>query len=415
MLRPVLIAALSARALAQSARRAGYEPIVLDAFGDEDTRAAAARYERRPRAAAEGFHKHWVKSFAAHWSRLKPPPALVLGAGFEDRPEIVEAAGRKMPLAGCGRRAIEGVKRPETFFPALDRLRIAHPETRRAPPADPTGWLKKQTGACGGAHVAACGPRDSRDPGIGNSVYFQRRIAGAPVSVLGVARGDGLDVVGFSRQWANPMPRRPFRYGGAVGPIDVPEPLAARMRGAAEAVSREFGLLGLVSFDFIAGGDAPSLLEVNPRPGATLDIFDDGTGWLFAAHMKACLGEACLGPAAPGSGRAATHVLEAPPPNLPLAERDGAGGVPSSGIWPRRSSTKNNHRAAAYLYADRGSLTFPKIDWPDWTADRPAPGARIPRRHPVATVFAEGATADETEALCRKRLGQIEEMIYGRA
>ena len=42
---PVLIAALSGRGLAASARRAGYEPLVADAFGDSDTaeHAAAAR------------------------------------------------------------------------------------------------------------------------------------------------------------------------------------------------------------------------------------------------------------------------------------------------------------------------------------------------------------------------------------
>ena len=38
----VLIAAFSGRTLAQSARRAGYEPLVVDAFGDLDTREAAA-------------------------------------------------------------------------------------------------------------------------------------------------------------------------------------------------------------------------------------------------------------------------------------------------------------------------------------------------------------------------------------
>lgn len=37
----VLIAAFSGRSLAQSARRAGFEPLVADAFGDLDTQAAA--------------------------------------------------------------------------------------------------------------------------------------------------------------------------------------------------------------------------------------------------------------------------------------------------------------------------------------------------------------------------------------
>ncbi|MGA6998581.1 MAG: tetrahydromethanopterin C1 transfer protein, partial [Pseudolabrys sp.] len=35
--KPVLIAAASGRALAAGARRAGYVPLVVDGFGDQDT------------------------------------------------------------------------------------------------------------------------------------------------------------------------------------------------------------------------------------------------------------------------------------------------------------------------------------------------------------------------------------------
>src|SRR5262249_62260060 len=46
----VLIAAVSGRALAASARRAGYAPLVTDFFGDQDTIAAAHAHVRiKPR------------------------------------------------------------------------------------------------------------------------------------------------------------------------------------------------------------------------------------------------------------------------------------------------------------------------------------------------------------------------------
>ncbi len=51
----VLIAAFSGRALAQSARRAGYEPLVVDAFGDLDTREAATDFRVIDGAVATGF------------------------------------------------------------------------------------------------------------------------------------------------------------------------------------------------------------------------------------------------------------------------------------------------------------------------------------------------------------------------
>ena len=46
--RYVLIAALSGRALAVSARQAGYAPLVADLFGDEDMRAAASQCDEDP-------------------------------------------------------------------------------------------------------------------------------------------------------------------------------------------------------------------------------------------------------------------------------------------------------------------------------------------------------------------------------
>lgn len=49
--------------------------------------------------------------------------------------------------------------------------------------------------------------------------------------------------------------------------------------------------VGLVSFDFIVNDSTAYLLEVNPRPGATLDVFDDLRGSLFRAQVEAGLGK----------------------------------------------------------------------------------------------------------------------------
>ena len=49
-------------------------------------------------------------------------------------------------------------------------------------------------------------------------------------------------------------------------------------------------LAGLNSVDFLVADDAVWLLEINPRPGATLDIFEPDGGSLFALHVQACGG-----------------------------------------------------------------------------------------------------------------------------
>ncbi len=139
-------------------------------------------------------------------------------------------------------------------------------------------------------------------------------------------------------------------------------------------MSSALGLVGLVSFDFILAGDEPFLIEVNPRPGATLDVFDDADGTLFAAHLAACAGAAAATTRSAGRPRR------------------------------RRFSMPTGVRSPP-----------PALAWPEWTADRPAPGTRIPRHRPIATVFAAEATAEAAFDSCRGRLDELAEMLYAQA
>jgi predicted ATP-grasp superfamily ATP-dependent carboligase len=271
---------------------------------------------------------------------------------------------------GNAAAVIARAKDPASFFPLLDDLGVRHPQTDLSRPSHPDGWLSKRIGGSGGAHVLACAKARS-----GKGRYFQRRLQGDPVSLLAVADAEDLAVVGFSRQWTVGTEPRPFRYGGAAGPARLQTAAETLMTDAARTIARELGLVGLVSFDFLLVDSVPLLLEVNPRPGATLDVFDGAAGALFAAHVAACRGEpVALGP-------------------IPPAEA----------------------RAAAILYADRGPLTPDAPEWPQWTADRPMPGTRIPRHRPIATVFAAGETATAAELNCRRRLDELASMLYGRA
>lgn len=178
----------------------------------------------------------------------------------------------------------------------------------------------------------------------------------------------------FSRQWVNPAPRRPYRYGGAVGNIEIDPELEARLVDTMLALCEALELSGLVSFDFLVDDGDAKLIDVNPRPGATLEVFDDARGTLFKAHVAACRGDDPI------------DIL--------------------------KSGWEPGTFAAAYLYADAGALTVPAIDWPDWALDRPDAGAVIPAHHPLATVLAHGSTPEHAEARVRERLAELEDMLY---
>lgn len=368
----VLIAGFSGRALAASARRAGFLPLVADAFADNDTRALAAACEHLPAALREGFR---YETLAPALDRLAaqaetPPVGLVLGAGFEDTPGLVGKLAAHHTILGCSAEAIAAAKDPSVFFRLLADLGIAHPETRAGPPADARGWLTKRIGGAGGTHVARC--RQTARALRGR--YVQREIEGMPLSLTAIV-GKGA-AFAFARPWCAPMPRRPFRYGGLAGSIDIDADLEARLIEIGVDVARGLGLVGLVSFDLMIADGSPYLIEVNPRPGASLDVFDDAAGTLFETHLAAARGE----------------------DPTPLLQRN----------W------RPAPRAVACLYADVQALTVPAIDWPDWTTDRPAAGALIERHAPVATVHAKAENADAAEALVMRRLGELEALLYGR-
>ncbi len=367
----VLIAALTGRALAASARRAGFEPLVVDAFGDEDARAGAAAFTRLDEVTRTGFRARPLLAALEALAKpaAHPPVGLVLGSGFEDTPKLVDTLARHFPLIGNGGDAIARSKHPASFFPLLDRLSIPHPETRLDPPLHPEAWLSKRIGGSGGAHILPCAAAKVR-----RGRYYQRRMEGTPVSLLAVAARDALHIVGFSRQWTVGGAVRPYRYGGATGPVALGPSLEERMTAVAEAVCRELALAGLVSLDFLLANGVPHLLEVNPRAGATIDVFDDAIGALFQAHVAACRGLPVVLPAATAGAR-----------------------------------------AAAVLYAGSSPLIVGPTPWPDWSADRPPPGTRIPGYRPIATVFADGADAAEAELNCVRRLDELAHMLYARA
>jgi predicted ATP-grasp superfamily ATP-dependent carboligase len=300
-----------------------------------------------------------------------PPIGLILGSGFEDKPRLIAALAKRFRLLGSSPETIAASKDPATFFATLDKLNIPHPETRLTPPDGPVdGWLTKRTGGSGGRHIRVC----RAGVAARRRRYFQKQLVGERLSIGGLFAPGGAKFA-LTRQWISPSSQNPFRFGGAVSMPDVDPLLYRRLAEAASNVGMALGLVGIASFDFIVADGQPHLLEVNPRPGASLDVLDDEHGRLFGAHIAACLGAHMPSPI--GSARPA--------------------------------------RAMAILHADRGPLTFGDTPWPSWSADRGAQGAFVPQGAPLATAFADAPTADEAQRLAAVRLAELEDLIYEHA
>ena len=279
----VLICALSGRALAQAARAAGFAPIVVDAFGDLDTRAVAEAWQRVPVDGRWRFHRGALLAVAR---RLAPPPVpLVWGSGFERMPGLLTelCAGRE--LLGNTATVVRAVKNPLAFAASVAMLGISHPDVRVTPPTDCAGWLCKRAGGAGGGHVRRVSQRRSK----GRGWYWQRWSGGEPVSALVVANGENARVVAIGQQLVAPDRGRPFRFGGVLTPADISAVARHALEHAALRLAEHYRLRGLASVDALVAGDAITVLELNPRPGGSLDAHAAALGAnLFALHVAAC-------------------------------------------------------------------------------------------------------------------------------
>ena len=295
---------------------------------------------------------------------LAPSPilGLVYGAGFEDRPELLTLIAKDWPLLGNDAATVARLKAPESFFAELDRLGIPHPATSSERPAKGAGWLAKRKGGAGGSHIAPSRlKRDAR------SIYYQERVAGRAVSALFVANGRRARVLGFSEQWTAPTPRSPFRYGGAVRPASLTQSVDRQIASAVTAIAGSFAIVGLASADFLLDGKDAFLLEINPRPGATLDIFDGGVKPLMRLHLEAIREERL-----PASGLKFDDVM-----------------------------------ASAIVYAPSRVSVPAGTVWPDWSADRPKSAERIDKNRPICTVWARGSTRAQAKRLVEERICKI--------
>jgi predicted ATP-grasp superfamily ATP-dependent carboligase len=354
----VLIASLSGRSLAASARRAGYAPLVADLFGDLDTREIAENLVRVRGSIATGFSGpalHTALDRLTH--RDAAPLGLVYGSGFEDRPDLLAALGVRHGLLGNPAAVVARTKNPVAMAALCARLGVPHPALGTGCEHD--GWLDKRIGGSGGAHVQPAQAGVARRPGT----FRQRFVPGRPVSALFLADGRRSQVLGFSEQWTNAAPGAPFRYGGALRPVGFPIPRPVMLQAVA-LLADALGLVGLNSADFLATEDHCTMLEINPRAGASLDVFPSPK--LFGLHLDACAGR-----------------LPAAVPALPGAD------------------------AAAVVYAPHPIQLQPGFSWPEWTADRQPARRVVKAGAPLCTVLAAAGTPAAARALVAARATEL--------
>src|SRR5271166_3343917 len=236
----IIVAANSARGLASSAKRAGFAPLSIDVFGDDDTRGMSLAAIKLGGGLSDGLTHDKVVGAVETLISAYDPIGLVYGSGFEGQPETIAAIARMTRIFGNEAETLRRAKDPFALARLSAAIGVSHPEIAFAPPDEPERWLVKRRGGAGGAHVTAATGSRPAPP----DCYFQRRVAGQNISALFVANGQEAGIIGLSEQWTAPTPASPFRYGGSVGPVGVGAAQAEEIGRAIANITSELGLVG---------------------------------------------------------------------------------------------------------------------------------------------------------------------------
>ena len=347
----VLIAGVSTRGFAESATQAGYEVVAIDGFGDLDLRARA-----RALTLARGADGRFSVRAALAAARAVRRDVTCYVASFENHPEAVEALGAGSPVCGNAPAVLARVRDPAQLARALAARGVTTPALRLTRPQGPHGrrWLMKPRASGGGAGIVAW--RGGRIP---RGRYLQERVVGVLGSVVFAADGRRAVPLGVSRGLAGDRAfgATGFKYCGSIL-LDPEEPVFAHARGLAEAVTAEFGLVGVNGIDFVVAQGTPYAIEVNPRYTASMELVERAYGIsIFETHVRAC-----------------------------------AGTLPEFPTLRRQMQTYGK----AVLYARRRVIPSDTERWladPD-VRDVPAPDGPIERGHPICTIFARAQDPD---------------------
>jgi len=259
-----LIVATSGRMLAQAAQREGFDVWVIDCFADVDTLRYAKKVIRVNSLSIENL------TVALHELESENAEIIgvVYGSGFETCVESVYFLETRFEIVGNSPVVFERVQNKQAFFAALDIFKIPYPETCFECPAQQKNWLSKPLKGQGGAGI------NSQT----DDIYWQRFCEGQAGSVLFLATGKRAEIIGFHTQSTH----GDFLFSGISNHSDLTDAQKTQIQSWLQKLVRHFGLRGLNSLDFMLAEKGCFVLEINPRPSASMQLYDLP---LFNAHL----------------------------------------------------------------------------------------------------------------------------------
>lgn len=331
----VLVIANSGRMLANAVKQAGYRPLVIDLFADQDTEEIADtlwQVDNLSLSVVQDVVECLLLNYKIQW--------LIYGSGLEGHLDTLEYLMHHFNVMGNNAAVFKQFKHKQSFFKQLDVLGIHHPEIQFELPGNKTEWLIKPSSHAGGLGIGWCNREIREDE------YYQKFCQGQAGSVLFCADGEQFDLIGFHRQWT--VSRDNFVFAGMIRDAFLAQAQQLIVQCWLKKLVAYYHLKGLASLDFIWDGEACHFLEINPRPPASMLLYPELD--LLTAHR---------------TGRLQGAVIE---------EKVCAIQIIYAGI---ASKIKQNR-------------------WPGWSSDWPKINTSIQAGEPICSIMAQEKTVQQT-------------------
>lgn len=376
---PLLLIGPSTRAMAYSAKRAGYDPICLDLFADTDLQAIApvevVPLNEYPHGLIERLRKY-----------PKHIPVVYTG-GLENHPQVYLALQQQRPVWGYlhpDPQHGNSIRNPE-YLDQLARTKAIHRPRHVRSCHDNSRWLIKPRAGAGGRGI-----RFWDGETIPATHFLEEFIDGISLSASYLHIGSTPRCDGVTEQLIGTAfvhAPSPFSYAGSIGPSRFLDNqlLDEFDRIGMALVEADHCLMGLFGADFILHDGKLYLIEVNPRYTSSIEVLELQSGCLpkLGFHALAFDGE-YFSPERKPTGVILGKAIYFAPKRCVF---------PSTGPWP---------------------TVFHNDVWaiPDY-ADIPTADTIIEPGHPVLTLFAQGADASEVMHRLQEKAQIMDKLVKG--
>lgn len=348
----ILIVANSGRMLAQASQALGLSVVVIDCFGDLDTHGYA-----KACFLVESLSLVHLTPMLEQATRDYTITKVIYGSGFESYPESLEWLAQRFTLLGNSPAVFNRMLDKQAFFTCLDQLAIPYPAVSFQPPDALMGnWLTKPMQGQGGVGIKYYQPLT--EPIAGH--YWQRYQTGNPHSVLFLAVKGAVQVIGFNTQWCCELGQQAFVFEGIRTGSDLSQAQKALVIGWLQRLVMAFALQGLNSLDFICTDEGCYVMEINPRPSASMQLYS--ADWL-GQFIQGCLGD------------------------MPLTT----------------ITTESVCRGYQVVFAVQPVLIPHGFAWPEWCVDRPKATTIIATTQPICSIIAHDPCWQQVMQLLQTR------------